>query len=69
MESWEDDRKAQLRQMFPGWDIWYVRHSIVRRHTWCARPKGAPVAIFHAEDSAQLASKIARAVAEESAGQ
>lgn len=64
MQSWEDDRKDELAGRFPGWDIWYVRNAGRRSGTWCARPKGAPVAIFHAWDSAELAGKLEQAEAE-----
>lgn len=64
MQSWEDDRRDELTVQFPGWDIWYVHHAGQRMNTWCAKPKDAPVAIFHADDSAGLARKIERAEAE-----
>jgi hypothetical protein len=64
MESWEDRVLGELRPRFPGWDIWYVHHAGQRRNTWCARPKGAPVAVFHAWDSAELVVKISRAESE-----
>ena len=64
MQSWEDGRKDELAEEFPGWDVWYVRHAGQKMNTWCAKPKGAPVAIFHADDSAELSAKIERAEAE-----
>lgn len=64
MQSWEDERRDELAAEFPGWDVWFVHHAGQRKNTWCARPKGAPVAIFHAWDSAELASKLRTAEAE-----
>ena len=64
MNSWDDDRRDELAETFPGWDIWFVRHAGYKMNTWCARPKGAPVAIFHSWDSAELASKLERAETE-----
>lgn len=63
MESWEDHRKTELAQEYPGWDIWYVRAVVARHTTWCARPKGAPVAIFHASSPGELAGKLDAALA------
>jgi hypothetical protein len=33
-----DRIKADLQDRFPGWQIWYVPHSVDRSVTWCARP-------------------------------
>ena len=33
-----DERKRELEQDNPGWQIWYVPHSAGRSVTWCARP-------------------------------
>jgi hypothetical protein len=62
IESWEDKQLELIRPAWPDWDIWYVRYSGRRSGVWCARPKGAPAAIFHAEDPDGLADKLKRAV-------
>lgn len=33
-----DTTKADLETRFPGWNIWYVPHSVDKDVTWCARP-------------------------------
>jgi len=33
-----DERKRELEQDNPGWQVWYVPHSARRGATWCARP-------------------------------
>lgn len=63
MQSWEDAKKAQLRRDYPGWDIWYIRHTQSRRTLWCAKPSGAPVAIFHAWTPGELVTKLDAALA------
>lgn len=62
-QSWEDAQVARLKLAYPGWDIWYVRHAAVRQTEWCARPAGAPVAVFHAWTSGELVAKLDRAIA------
>lgn len=34
-----DERKRELEHCNPGWQIWYVPHSVNRTVTWCARPR------------------------------
>ena len=33
-----DERKRELEQDNPGWQIWYVPRSVDGSVTWCARP-------------------------------
>lgn len=33
-----DRIKADLESRYPGWQVWYVPHSVDRGVTWCARP-------------------------------
>jgi hypothetical protein len=33
-----DDRKRELAQDNPGWQVWYVPRSAARGAIWCARP-------------------------------
>jgi hypothetical protein len=33
-----DERKRQLMEQHPGWQVWYVPHHGQRATTWCARP-------------------------------
>jgi hypothetical protein len=62
MQSWADSQLEWLRRRFPGWDIWYVHH-VGSLDTWCARPEGAPAAVFHADSPEELAAKITEALA------
>jgi hypothetical protein len=32
-----DERKYELEQDNPGWQIWYVPHAVDKSATWCAR--------------------------------
>jgi hypothetical protein len=34
----QDERKRQLEQRHPGWQIWYVPLHGQRATTWCGRP-------------------------------
>jgi hypothetical protein len=34
-----DGRKRELEHDNPGWQIWYVPHSLDKAVTWCARPR------------------------------
>jgi len=54
MQSWDDQQLAQLRPMWPGWDIWTVRLATVRQTVWCARPKGHPVATINVWSPGEL---------------
>jgi hypothetical protein len=33
-----DERKRQLEEQHPGWQVWYVPHHGQRVTKWCARP-------------------------------
>ena len=63
VQSWEDIQRGDLELAYPGWDIWYIRNPVAKQTTWCARPAGAPAAIFHAWSPGELAVKIDRALA------
>ena len=62
MQSWADRTLEQLRPNYPDWDIWTVR-SIYPRPltTWCARPKGAPIATINVDSPESLIEAIAEA--------
>ena len=34
-----DGRKRELEHDHPGWQIWYVPHSLNKAVTWCGRPR------------------------------
>lgn len=41
--GWTGEQITKLRRDYPDWDFWFVaRH--MGPGTWCARPKGDPVA-------------------------
>jgi hypothetical protein len=59
MQTWDDKQLEALRPRYPNWDIWTVRSIYPRPSTtWCARPKGAPVATINASSPEELAEKI-----------
>jgi broad specificity phosphatase PhoE len=47
--GWTGDQARSLRAEYPGWDIWFVAGHL-SPGTWCARPKGAPVAVINRDD-------------------
>ena len=50
MRSWDEEQLAMLRPLYPGWDLWTVRYVYPKPHyTWCARPKGTPVATINVD--------------------
>jgi hypothetical protein len=60
MTTWEDEQLALLRPRYPGWDIWTVRSIYPRPSTtWCARPKGAPIAMINVSSPEELIEQIA----------
>jgi len=66
--TWEDQQLAVLRPMYPRWDIWTVRNIYPKpSYTWCARPKGAPVATVNAESPEDLVAAIAEQERQEGA--
>ena len=64
MRSWEDIRRDELAEMFPGHDVWTVRHATCRHTTWCSRPKGTPVATINANSADELQADIAQEIAD-----
>jgi hypothetical protein len=61
MQSWDERQLELLRPQYPEWDIWTVR-SIYPRPltTWCARPKGHPVATVNTDSPEHLIEEIGR---------
>lgn len=66
MPSWPEIRRDELAEMFPDFDVWFVPRYCART-TWCARPKGHPIATMNADDSDDLQAKLAQALAEKNA--
>ncbi len=64
MQSWDDQQLAILRPNYPHWDLWYVP-LFVGGVTWCAKPKGAPIATINADSPEHLIE----AIREQEAGQ
>ena len=59
MLDWTQQQLARLRQQFPGWDIWAVRGIHPRPSTtWCARPKGSPIATINADSPEAMIAEI-----------
>ena len=55
LQSWDDRQLALLRPNYPDWDIWAVRSVYPKPHTtWCARPKGHPVATINTDSPEHL---------------
>lgn len=55
--TWNDEQKDRLTDLFPDWDIWYVRlHT--GGATWCARIKGEPIARINAASPDELEWEI-----------
>ena len=57
MQSWDDNQLAILRPNYPGWDIWVVR-VLYGPDTWCARPKGSPIATINTDSPEHLIEMI-----------
>jgi hypothetical protein len=51
-----DNRKHELMNQHPGWQVWYVPHSD-RTITWCARPNP----LLNEDSPEHLAEAIAQA--------
>jgi hypothetical protein len=59
MQSWTDQQLALLRPRYPGWEIWAVRSISPKPFTtWCARPKGSPIATINANSPEHLVEMI-----------
>jgi hypothetical protein len=59
LRSWDDEMLAMLRPQYADWDLWTVRYVYPGPHsTWCAKPKGAPVATINADSPEQLIAEI-----------
>jgi hypothetical protein len=63
IRAWEDIRRDELAEMFPGHDIWTVRNSACRHVTWCSRPKGTPTATINTDSADDLQAMIAQELA------
>lgn len=64
-EFWHEEQLARLCEMFPGWEIWWVRKAVVTSRdepllSWHARPRGARMAVCHADKPDDLAFKISK---------
>jgi len=57
MQSWDDQQLALLRPNYPGWDIWCVV-CFMAPTTWCAKPKGHPVATINTDSPEHLIEEI-----------
>ena len=57
MQSWADHQKARLSREHPEWDVWYVPNYPTGQ-TWCARPKGSPIATINADSPEHLIEMI-----------
>ena len=57
IQIWADEQLARLRERYRDWDIWYVP-VFMGPDTWCARPKGAPVATINAGSPDELEWEI-----------
>ncbi len=58
IQSWVDQQLALLRPRYPGWDLWVVR-VLYGPDTWCARPKGSPIATINTDSPEHLVEEIA----------
>lgn len=61
--TWEDQQQDRLSELFPGWQVWYIRRAVVRQTTWHARPEGSPVATVAASSPDELAEQIQASLA------
>ena len=57
MQTWADEQLAMLRANYPVWDIWLVPRYPVGE-TWCARPKGSPIATINTDSPEHLIEMI-----------
>jgi len=61
LTDWTDRQLAILRPKYPQWDLWAVRSIYPRPSTtWCARPKGSPIATINADSPEHLVAEIRR---------
>ncbi len=58
MLDWTEQQLAILRPNYPNWDLWVV-HAPYGRDTWCARPKGSPIATVNTDSPEHLVEEIA----------
>ncbi len=58
MKSWADQQLDLLRPRYPDWDVWVV-HAVYGPDTWCARPKGSPIATINTDSPEHLVEEIA----------
>lgn len=60
LDDWTESTLALLRAEWPTWDLWTVRGIYPKPSTtWCARPKGSPVATVNAGSPEELVAEIA----------
>ena len=57
IQSWVDQQLAILRPNYPDWDLWVV-HAVYGPDTWCARPKGSPIATINTDSPEHLIEAI-----------
>lgn len=55
--SWSSKQAERLRRLFQDWDIWYVPRYL-GPDTWCAKPKGSPVATINSDSPDELEFEI-----------
>lgn len=64
METWTTQQLSILRRNYAGrWDIWVV-HRYIGGPLWCAKPKGASIALLHADQPEHLVEYIGEAEAQ-----
>ena len=59
-----DELKRELEERHPGWQVWFVPHSLNRTVTWCARPNP----LLNEDSPAHLSEAILAAEGGELAG-
>jgi hypothetical protein len=62
--DWAEQQLEILRKNYPNWDLWVVRRY-VGGPLWCAKPKGASIALLHANEPEHLVGYIAEAEAQD----
>lgn len=55
--GWAEQQLEILRKNYPDWDLWIV-HQYVGGTVWCAKPKGAAIALLHADQPEHLVEYI-----------
>lgn len=60
--GWAERQLDTLRGTYAGrWDLWIVHRRTPMGVIWCAKPAGAAIALFTADEPEQLVARIGAA--------